>query len=96
MSATPRKPLDTIISLLMASFVVGIMLWIFGIDPVDLWTDLGGTLARIWDMAAEGLRWAGKYVLLGAIIVVPLWAVLRLFRHFTVRAAPRGEGPDRA
>ncbi len=83
--ASPRRLVDTILSLLMASFVVGILLWVFGIDPMDLWNDLGGTLRRIVDATGDIVEWAGRYIVLGAIIVVPVWVVWKLFDLMTRR-----------
>jgi hypothetical protein len=39
---------------------------------------------RIWDMGFETVRWLGRYLLLGAAIVVPIWLIMRLMN------APRG------
>ena len=35
---------------------------------------------RIWDMGFEAVRWLGRYLLLGAAIVVPVWLIMRLLR----------------
>ncbi|HRE59644.1 MAG TPA: DUF6460 domain-containing protein [Micropepsaceae bacterium] len=89
---SPRRIKDTVFSLLMASFVVGILLWVFGIDPMDLWSDLGGTVERIWHAAADIAEWAGRYILLGAVIVVPLWAVWMLIGLATRSGKKTGAG----
>jgi hypothetical protein len=34
----------------------------------------------IWDMGFDAVRWVWRYFLLGAIIVIPIWFVLRLAR----------------
>lgn len=89
---SPRRVKDTIFALVMASFVVGILLWVFGIDPMDLWNDLGGTLQRIWLASADIAEWAGRYILLGAIIVVPVWAVWTLIGLLTRSRKTPGAG----
>jgi hypothetical protein len=33
---------------------------------------------RIWDMGFEAIAWLWRYFLLGAVIVVPVWLIVRL------------------
>lgn len=81
----------TIIKLAVLSFVVGIVLWASGIDPLDLWLNLGDTIRNIWTVTIEFFRWAGKYMILGAIVVVPIWLVLRVLKVVSRRRAPPSE-----
>jgi len=34
----------------------------------------------VWDMGFEAVRWLWRYFLLGAIIVIPIWLILRFMR----------------
>jgi type IV secretory pathway VirB3-like protein len=34
----------------------------------------------VWDMGFDAIVWLWRYFLLGALIVVPIWLVLRLMR----------------
>ena len=77
------SPIPVLTRLILLSFVVGLALWIFGIDPIDLWRNFGETVQQVWENMGDFLRWAIKYVALGAIVVVPLWIVYRLLRAFT-------------
>ena len=62
--------------------VIGLLLAFFGLDPLELWVGVGETAG---DAAAAGgsvLMWAGPYMLVGAIIVIPLvggsWLMKRM------------------
>lgn len=72
--------IPTIVKLALISFAVGIVLWISGIDPLDLWRNLGQTIKDAWQDVADFVDWGAKYAALGAIVVIPIWLVFRLFR----------------
>jgi len=66
-----------VVKLAVISFAVGIVFAVLGIDPVELWRDLGGTVRRIWEITLDVLEWCAQYALLGAVVVVPIWAIYR-------------------
>lgn len=72
--------IPAIVKLALISFAVGIVLWISGIDPLDLWRNLGQTIKDAWQAVADFVDWRAKYAALGAIVVIPIWLVFRLFR----------------
>jgi hypothetical protein len=41
-------------------------------------------LQRLWDMGFDAVYWLWRYFLLGAVIVIPIWLIIRLIN------APRG------
>ncbi|MBO6827129.1 MAG: hypothetical protein JJ879_13060 [Sneathiella sp.] len=65
-----------IIKLLIGSFLVGWMLTWFDITPLELLEDLTGTIGEIYALALSSVRWAADYILLGAVIVVPIWGIV--------------------
>lgn len=69
----------TLFRLAVLSFVVGLVFAIFGIDPVDLWKEFGTTIQRAWTLVFDAIDWGWKYAVLGAIVVLPLWILYRLF-----------------
>lgn len=71
--------LPTLLKLAVASVIVGLMLAVLGIEPLDLWEDFLGTIARIWDMGFDVIDWAARYLLIGAVVVIPIWIVVRLW-----------------
>ena len=64
--------------LIVASLCVGLLLSFFNIDPVELINDVPETLGKIIDVILDVINWAGKYILLGAIIVIPIWFLLNI------------------
>ena len=72
----PRNLGSLILKLLVVSFVVGWGLTLFDITPLDLLKDLTGTIGQIYTMALNTVRWAADYILLGAVIVLPIWAII--------------------
>ncbi|WP_420560833.1 DUF6460 domain-containing protein [Tepidicaulis sp.] len=81
--------LPTLIKLILASVGVGIVLAIFGIEPWQLWEDFLGTISRVWEMGFNLIDWSFTYFLLGAVIVLPIWLVVRLWSVFVEKEPQR-------
>jgi hypothetical protein len=73
------SPAATIIQLIIWSIVVGVVLSALGITPFNLVERLGLIARRISDLGFGAFHWAAQYLLLGAVVVVPIWLVVRLF-----------------
>jgi hypothetical protein len=74
------SPARVLVQLVVFSFVVGIVLTAVGVSPYDIVNSLGRLVQRIYDSGFETLAWAWRYFLLGAVIVIPVWLVMRLLR----------------
>jgi acetyl-CoA acetyltransferase len=72
--------LRTLVKVIVASLVVGTILQHFGITAEQLMSEFGLSAERIEDYARRGISWALPNVLLGAMIIVPIWFVVYLFR----------------
>jgi hypothetical protein len=70
----------TVIKILIASLVVGVILNHFGITPDELIRYSGTTRERLEELARQGIAWALPNLMLGAIVIVPVWFVVYLFR----------------
>tara|TARA_A100000171_G_C2100332_1_gene129312 strand:+ start:548 stop:871 length:324 start_codon:yes stop_codon:yes gene_type:complete len=81
--------IPTLIKLVLACVLVGIALVIFGIEPFSLWEDFLDAVVRIWGMVFDLADWAWTYFLLGAIIVIPIWLIIRFW---AVIVGKRGDG----
>jgi hypothetical protein len=79
------SPLAVIGRLILVSILVGVVLSALGLDPFDILHSLERLVRSIWNMGFDAIRWLWRYLLLGAVIVVPVWIVLRLVN------APRGK-----
>ena len=77
----------TVVKVLVASLIVGTILGHFGLTPDELMRAAGLSTARLEELARAGLAWALPNLLLGSLVIVPVWFLLYLFR-------PPGESRD--
>jgi hypothetical protein len=82
------NPVAVIIRLVVLSIIVGIILSALDIHPYNLVYHVQRLLRRIYDMGFGIIEGALGYFLLGALIVVPIWLLTRLFR---LLRAPDGD-----
>lgn len=61
-----------IIRTLVLCFIVGFVLSFLHIDPASILTNSWQTVQDIAVVAIEAGRWALPYILIGAVVVVPL------------------------
>jgi predicted histidine transporter YuiF (NhaC family) len=76
----PAITLSTVVKLLIWSLVVGALLAFLNIDPLDIFGWLKDGLAGIVGNLEYYATRALTYVLLGAVVVVPIWAAFYLWR----------------
>jgi uncharacterized membrane protein len=67
----------TIIKLLIISFVVGIIMSALNFTPWDVWYGIRDFFISIYNLGFDALGKIGKYFLLGAGIVVPVFLIIR-------------------
>ena len=79
----PPDALKTTLKLAIASLVVGLALSFFDITPEALLHSFGRTIVDIYNAVLSFLTWAVKYVLIGAVVVIPIWAAGILWRLAT-------------
>lgn len=82
MSALTRflgdSPLRILIKLILVSFIVGLVMHAFGWSPIDVVYAVRDFFLDIWHMGFQAFgRFAG-YILLGAVIVVPVFLLIRI------------------
>jgi hypothetical protein len=70
------SPLGVIVRLTLISIAVGVVMKALEITPYNLLQRLDALLKRLYDF---GLQWALEPLLLGAMVVVPIWLLTRLF-----------------
>ncbi len=74
----PADIKDTLIKILVFSFVIGVLLSFFEINPKELLANFGETVQDIFSVVARIIEWGVKYILLGAVVVVPIWFIFFL------------------
>lgn len=72
--------LRTLAKVVVASLVVGTILAHFGISADQLMHEFGLSAASVEDYARKGFAWAWPNMLLGALVIVPVWFIVFLFR----------------
>jgi steroid 5-alpha reductase family enzyme len=72
--------LSTLVKVAVASLIVGTVLAHFGITADQILTDFGLTPERIAELMRRGFAWALPNLLLGSLIIVPVWLLAYLFR----------------
>ena len=78
-------PLAVVVKLILLSILIGVVLSALGLDPWNIVSSVRRLILSIWDMGFDAVRWLWQYFLLGAVLVIPIWLILRLMR------APRGQ-----
>jgi len=75
------SPLSVLVRLILLSILVGVILSAIGLDPFDIWRSIDRLFRSIWNMGWDAIDWAWRYFLLGAVIVVPIWILVRLAKR---------------
>jgi len=73
-------PLAVLARLVLLSIVVGVILSAIGLDPWNILQSIERLIRNVWDMGFDAVRWLWQYFLLGAVLVVPIWLLVRLTR----------------
>src|ERR1700734_1296014 len=71
-------PLAVVGRLVLLSILVGVILAAIGLDPWNIIESVRALIVHVWDMGYDILHWLWRYFLLGAVIVVPIWLLVRL------------------
>lgn len=74
------SPGQVLLRLVVLSFIVGIVLSALGVTPLDIVEKFRGLVLRVWNMGFGAVEWIWTYFLLGAVVVIPVWIVLRLLK----------------
>lgn len=78
------SPLAVAFRLVLMSILVGVVLAAIGFDPWNILKSIRELFQRLWDLGFDAINWLWRYFLLGAVIVIPVWFLSRLFN------TPRG------
>jgi Family of unknown function (DUF6460) len=79
------SPLAVVIQLVIASIIIGVVLSFFGFNPADLYDAVLRLGDWISSLGLDAVKKALRYLLLGAIVVVPLWLIVRIFSYLSPR-----------
>ncbi|ODN69649.1 DUF6460 domain-containing protein [Methylobrevis pamukkalensis] len=74
------SPLRVLVRLVFLSFIVGVVMAALGLEPYDILNSLIRFFEGLWEMGFSAIDKALRYFLLGVVIVVPVWLIIRLTR----------------
>ena len=72
--------LGVLVRLIVLSIVVGVVLSTLGITPDNIFYQFNILLRRLYDLGFGAIESVLGYLILGAMVVVPIWFVTRLIR----------------
>ncbi|MCG6205312.1 DUF6460 domain-containing protein [Rhodopseudomonas sp. HC1] len=78
------SPLAVLFRLALMSILVGVVLAAIGLDPWNILVSIRLLFERLWDLGFDAISGLWRYFLLGAVIVIPIWLLSRVF------SSPRG------
>ena len=78
------SPLAVLGRLILLSILIGFVLHAFGFNPFNIIESIRNLIESIWNLGFDAVHWLWRYFLLGAVIVIPIWLIMRLVN------APRG------
>jgi hypothetical protein len=76
------SPALVILKLLIASLIIGVVLTFFGFNPNNLYHAIIRLGDWISSLGFDAVQKVARYVILGALIVIPLWLIARFFSLF--------------
>ena len=84
-------PFAVILRLVLLSILVGVVLAAIGFDPWNIIHSIRRLFETILNMGWDAVSWLWRYFVLGAVLVVPIWIIVRL----TKVPGARGRDPTR-
>lgn len=73
------SPLAVFLRLALLSVLVGVVLAAIGFDPWNILYSIRRLFDWIYNLGFDAINGLWRYFLLGAVIVVPIWLISRLF-----------------
>ena len=73
------SPLAVALRLILLSILVGVVLAAIGFDPWNIVNSIQRLFQRIWELGFDAVSGLWRYFLLGAVIVIPIWLLSRVF-----------------
>lgn len=87
--------LGVTIRLVLLSIVVGVVLSALGITPDNFFYQINVLLRRIYDLGFGAIESVLQYLILGAMVVVPIWLIARLLKTMNRPSSGSGSGSSK-
>ncbi len=72
------SPMWVAVRLILLSIVVGVLLTALGLDPWNIFESIDRLIRWIYNLGWDAVTWLWRYFVLGAVLVVPIWLIVRL------------------
>jgi hypothetical protein len=79
------SPLSVAFRLALLSILVGVVLAAIGFDPWNIIYSIRLLFQRLYEFGFDAINWVWRYFLLGAVVVIPIWLIMRLASTGTPR-----------
>ncbi len=76
----PKITARTIVKLIIACLLVGLVLSTLNIDPRNILESGQDAIEWLIEVGGEIFGWAITYILIGAIVVIPIWLKLYIMK----------------
>ena len=74
------QAVSTLFKIAIASLLTGAVLNWLDLSAEQVLLELGMTPDNVINLAEQGMRWAMPNIILGSLVIVPVWVVVYLFR----------------
>ena len=74
-------PLRIVVKLLILSVALGFVMSVLGLYPDDILRAVRDFIVNLWETGFEALGRVGDYLLLGAVIVIPVFILIRILSY---------------
>lgn len=74
------KLFSTLTKILIASIITGVVLAKLDLSAEQILLELGLTPEKVITLLERGMTWAVPHLILGSMVIVPVWLVVYLFR----------------
>ena len=71
----------TIVKLVVVSILVGMVMNVFGLYPMDIFYAFRDFIVNLWEKGWAALGRFGDWLILGGMVVVPVFIILRLLNY---------------
>jgi len=74
------SPFWVVVRLVLLSVVIGVLLHVLGFDPWNIWRSVERLVRYIINLGWDAIDSVWRYFILGAVLVFPIWLIVRLAR----------------
>jgi hypothetical protein len=74
------KLFSTLTKIIIASILTGVVLAKLNLSAEQILLELGLTPENVIKLVEKGMTWAVPHLILGSMVIIPVWLVVYLFR----------------